>query len=76
MMTEQQPLPAETPDLPAPPFALHACTTSELSRYREELEREISAHLPTAAVVNTLRRLLDDVLLEQDERRRIRANVS
>lgn len=66
---------SQTTGLPKPKYALHALTTSELSRYRAELEHEIAGHAPTAAVVDDLRRRLDDVLQEEDERRRIRENM-
>lgn len=62
---------AEQPTIPSAPFPLHALTTSELGKYRAELEHEIARHAPTAAVVDTLRSLLDDVLREQEERARI-----
>jgi hypothetical protein len=61
--------------VPTPKHPLRALTTSELSAYKAELRDEI-AHVPlAAAVAGFLRRLLDDVLLEEDERRRIRENM-
>jgi hypothetical protein len=58
--------------LPTPKHPLHALTTSELEKYRVELEHEIAGHPPTAAVVDDLRALLADCLGEQDQRARIR----
>jgi hypothetical protein len=66
---------SEQPTIPRPPFALHALTTSELSAYKAELRAEIAHVAPTAAVVDDLRRQLDEVLLEEDERRQIRENM-
>lgn len=69
MMTDQQPA------VPKPKYPLHACTTSELSKYRAELEHEIAEHSPTAAVVDDLRRLLADVLDEEADRESIRRAI-
>ena len=66
MMTQEQPA-----TLPAAPFSLHQCTTSELSRYRGELEHAVQDVNPDAPAAADLRRLLDDVLCEQEERARI-----
>jgi hypothetical protein len=66
---------SEPPTIPRPPFALHALTTSELSAYKAELRAEIARVAPAAAVADELRRHLDNVLLEEDERRRLRENM-
>jgi hypothetical protein len=61
--------------LPSAPFPLHALTTSELDKYRAELEHEIAGHAPTAAVVDDLRRLLADVLDEEADRENIQRAI-
>jgi hypothetical protein len=66
-------MPAERATVDRPLFPLHQMTTHELSGYRCNLEREIQ-RLP-ADVGADLRRRLDDVLAEEDDRRRIAARV-
>jgi hypothetical protein len=66
MMTEQQPA------VQAPKHPLAQCTTFELRDYRAELEHEIQEVSPDAPAAADLRRLLDDVLREQEARRRLR----
>ena len=46
-------------------------TTSELTRYRRELEHAVQGIAPDAPVQTELRRRLDVVLAEQDEREKI-----
>jgi hypothetical protein len=55
------------PDQPAYPPA--AMTTSELTNRRRELEQTLTTSPPSRAI---LRRQLDEVIAEQDERTRIR----
>jgi hypothetical protein len=71
---EMPPMSAAGP-LPSVKYPLYALTTSELSAYRLELEHEIGEHAPTAAVVDTLRGLLADVLDEEEDRARLRRAI-
>jgi hypothetical protein len=50
---------------------MHALTTTEISRYRRELEHAIQGISPDAPVQADLRRKLDAVLAEQTSRERI-----
>ena len=59
------------PAVQAPKHPLYQLTTSELDRYRRELEHEIQDVSPGAPAVADLSRLLGEVLSEQDDRRRI-----
>ncbi len=57
-----------------PGHPLHALATFELRDYRRELERAIGyydKHHPTAPVLADLRKALDDVLAEQESRKRV-----
>lgn len=64
-------MPAE-PVTPAEPnHPMHALTTTEISRYRRELEHAIQGISPDAPVQADLRRKLDAVLAEQTSRERI-----
>jgi hypothetical protein len=54
-----------------PKHPVHQLTTSELSRYRRELEHAAQGISPAAPVQTELRRRLDEVLAEQDERARM-----
>lgn len=66
-------MPAERATVDRPLHPLHAMTTYELTGYRRNLEREIPrVPEPDRAA---LRRRLDDVLAEFDDRSRIRANL-
>ncbi len=60
-------------DAPNPPHSLPALTTYELKDYRRLLECALNdTTIGTAPVAADLRRKLDDVLREQEERDRIR----
>jgi hypothetical protein len=61
------------PDQPRHP--LPALTTYELRDYRRELEHAIKVVAPDAPVQADLRRKLDEVLAEQDDRARLAANA-
>jgi len=62
------PMPAE-PVIPEQPnHPMHALTTAEISRYRRELEHAIQVISPDAPVQADLRRKLDAVTAEQEER--------
>jgi hypothetical protein len=62
--------------MPAEPsHPVHALTTYEIARYRRELEHAIKKISPDAPVQTDLRRKLDAVLAEQDERARIAAHA-
>jgi hypothetical protein len=67
---------AEPATVAPPEHPLHQLTTGELSRYKAELEHEISGISPDAPAAAGLRRLLADVLAEEDDRARIRQAVS
>jgi hypothetical protein len=54
-----------------PPRPMHALTTYELRDYRRQLERAIKGISPDAPIQADLRRKLDEVLAEQEERARI-----
>ena len=57
--------------VPQPPHPVGALTTSELSRYRSELERALQAPPGQGPDRNLLQARLAEVLTEQDARRRI-----
>ncbi len=61
------------PPDPQPPHPLHALTSSELARYRRELEHAIATLNLDAPVQAGLRRKLDQVLAEQQSRAAIAA---
>ena len=65
MPTEPQTQTAE------PKYPVHQLTTSELTRYRRELEHAVKGISPEAPVQTELHRRLDVVLAEQDEREKI-----
>jgi hypothetical protein len=54
-----------------PKHPIHQLTTSELNRYRRELEHAVKKISPEAPVQAELHRRLDIVLAEQDERAKI-----
>jgi len=54
-----------------PKHPLHALTTYELKARRRELERAIKVIAPDAPVQAELRRDLDAVIAEQDDRARL-----
>lgn len=60
---------------PEPAHTLPAMTTYELRDYRRELERAIKAIHADAPVQLDLRRKLDAVLAEQEDRARLTANA-
>jgi hypothetical protein len=61
--------------MPAEPkHALSALTTYELRDYRRQLEHSIKGISADAPIQADLRRRLDEVLAEQDERARIAAH--
>jgi hypothetical protein len=61
--------------MPAEPkHALSALTTYELRDYRRHLEHSIKGISADAPIQADLRRRLDEVLAEQDERARIAAH--
>jgi hypothetical protein len=59
------------PQTAEPRYPIHQLTTSELTRYRRELEHAVKGISPEAPVQTELCRRLDEVLAEQDERERI-----
>ena len=68
-------MPAEPPAVDPPPHPLHALTTYEIRDYRRLLESAIKGIAADAPVQAVLRRKLDAVLAEQDERARIAARA-
>jgi hypothetical protein len=54
-----------------PKHPLYALTTYELNGYRSELEHAVTASSADPRARADLRRRLDDVLAEQDDRARI-----
>ncbi len=66
LMPPTEPMPVDPPKHP-----LHALTTYELRDRRRELERAIKGIAPDAPVQADLRRQLDAVLTEQEERTRV-----
>jgi hypothetical protein len=67
-------MPAEPVAVDPPKHPLHALTTFELTGYRRELESAIAFYdkrHPVAPVLADLRRNLDAVLAEQDDRARL-----
>jgi hypothetical protein len=65
-----KPMPAE-PQTAEPQYPVHQLTTSELTRYRRELEHAVKGIAPDAPVQTELHRRLAVVLAEQDEREKI-----
>jgi len=61
--------------MPQPPHPLPALTTSELTRYRRQLEHAIAALSPDAPVRDGLRRKLGQVLAEQQSRAALAATA-
>jgi hypothetical protein len=59
------------PQTAEPKYPIHQLTTSELSRYRRELEHAVKGISDDAPVQATLSARLDEVLAEQDEREKI-----
>ena len=58
-----------------PPHPLAALTSYELRDYRRQLENAIKGISPDAPIQANLRRKLDEVIAEQEERARIAANA-
>ena len=65
------PMPAEPVTVEPPKHPVHALTTYELRDYRRELERAITGIAPDAPVQADLRRKLDAVTAEQEDRARL-----
>jgi hypothetical protein len=59
------------PQTAEPQYPVYQLTTSELTRYRRELEHAVTGISPGAPVQAELRRRLDVVLAEQDEREKM-----
>jgi hypothetical protein len=64
-------MPSDAVTVEQPKHPLHALTTFELRDYRKHLEMAIKGISPDAPVQALLRRRLDQVLAEQDERARM-----
>jgi hypothetical protein len=63
-------MPSE-PQTVEPKHPVYQLTTSELTRYRRELEQAVKGISPDAPVQTELRRRLDVVLAEQSQREKI-----
>jgi hypothetical protein len=66
-------MPTEPVAVEKPEHPLYALTTYELRDYRRRLERAVGYYIqnhPEAPVLTDLRRVLGDVLAEQDDRAR------
>jgi hypothetical protein len=66
-------MPTEPVAVEKPGHPLYALTTYELRDYRRHLERAVGYYLknhPDAPVLASLRKTLDDVLAEQEDRAR------
>ena len=59
------------PQTAEPKHPVDQLTTSELTRYRCELEKAVKSISPDAPVQTELRRKLDTVLAEESEREKI-----
>jgi hypothetical protein len=66
---------AEPATVTKPKHPLYALTTSELSRYRSELEHQISGVPESAPAAADLRRLLLDVIEEEADRVRLQRAI-
>jgi hypothetical protein len=64
-------MPAEPVTASEPSHPIHALTTYEISRYRSELEHAVAGISPDAPVQADLRRKLDEVLAEQEQRAKL-----
>jgi hypothetical protein len=64
-------MPAGPVTVTRPEHPLHALATYELRDYRRDLERAIKGIAPDAPVQADLRRKLDAVITEQDDRARL-----
>lgn len=67
-------MPTEPGSVSQPKYPMSQLTTSELNRYRHELEHAIKGISPDAPVRADLRRRLDVVIAEQEDRARLAAN--
>jgi hypothetical protein len=67
-------MPAEPAAVDQPPHPMHALTTYEIARYRRELEHAVAGTSPDAPVQADLRRKLDEVLAEQEQRAKLASN--
>jgi hypothetical protein len=62
-----------TTDVPKPPHPMFALTTSELSKYRSQLEHALKdRQVGQAEIAVALKQRLDEVLAEQEQRNHIR----
>jgi hypothetical protein len=68
---DELPMPAEPVTVQEPKNCVSQLTTSELARYRRELEHALKTLPEHAPVRATLRRKLDEVLAEQADRARL-----
>ena len=75
MPKDQSLMPAEPANVDPPPHPLHALTTYEIRDYRRLLESAIRGIADDAPIQPALRRKLDAVLAEQEDRKRLAADA-
>jgi hypothetical protein len=75
MPKDESPMPAEPAAVDQPKHPIHALTTYELKDYRRELERAIKGISADAPVQDDLKRRLDEVVAEQEQRQRAASRV-
>ncbi len=68
-------MPAEPAAVDQPKHPIHALTTYELKDLRSQLERAIKGIAPDAPVQADLKRRLDEVLAEQEQRKKAASRV-
>ena len=68
-------MPADPAAVDRPKHPIHALTTYELRDYRRDLERAIAGIAPDAPVQADLKRRLDEVLAEQEQRAKAASRV-
>lgn len=71
-------MPADAMNINPPKHPLHALTTYELRDYRRDLERVIAFYgrqAPVPPARDRLQASLDDVIAEQDDRKRLAAHA-
>lgn len=68
-------MPTDPAAVDRPKHPIHALTTYELRDYRRDLERAIAGIAPGAPVQADLKRRLDEVLAEQEQRAKAASRV-
>jgi hypothetical protein len=68
-------MPTDPAAVEQPKHPMHALTTYELRDYRRQLERAIKGIAPDAPVQADLKRRLDEVIAEQEQRKRAASRI-